>query len=79
MKGGFNLSFLFSSEVKVLIIETDRKQWLTSGLIKSIQMKSNYFKLLELSLITDDKNTNYENRLSSLIRTAKRRYCQDLQ
>ena len=48
--------------------------WLTSGILKSINMKSFYFKRFKLGLIDDNFNKMYKNRLTVVITYEKKLY-----
>ena len=50
------------------------KPWISSGILKLIKTKSQYFKLYKLEIISETTNLNYRNRLNSVIRQAKRNY-----
>ena len=48
------------------------KPWLSQGILKSIRVKSQYYKLYKLGLMSIEYFRNYRNRLTGVIRTAKR-------
>lgn len=68
--------FCESCPIKVKQVSSKRlqKPWLTGNIIKSIKLKSHYFKLYKAGLITKEENNQYKNRLNSTIRQAKRSY-----
>ena len=51
-----------------------QKPWLTSGILKSIKTKSNYYKLFKLGLISKQVNNQYRNKLTTIIRRSKELY-----
>ena len=48
--------------------------WLTSGILRSIKTKSNYFKLYKQGVISKATNNSYRNAVNRLIRIAKKNY-----
>ena len=71
-----NTIYCKSCPLKIKYVSQKRleKPWLTSGILKSIKMKSFYFKQFKLGLIDDNFNKMYKNRLTVVIRNAKRLY-----
>ena len=71
-----NTIYCKSCPLKIKYVSQKRleKPWLTSGILKSIKMKSFYFKQFKLGLIDDNFNKMYKNRLTFVIRNAKRLY-----
>jgi len=51
-----------------------QKPWLTAKLIKCIRNKSVYYKLYRLGIISREVNNEYRNRVTRLLRDAKRSY-----
>ena len=62
----------FPMKVKYVSAKRLDKPWITSGILRSIRTKSQYFKLFKLGVIDDHLNRKYKNCLNSVIRTAKR-------
>ena len=50
------------------------RPWLSSGLKTSIKNKNNMFKNVKLGLTSENSYRNYKNRLTSLLRAAKKKY-----
>ena len=74
----------FPNKVKYVTLRQLNTPWISSGILKSIKTKSQYFKLFKLGVINSEQNRRYRNCLNSLIRQAKRQYyintfhsCQD--
>ena len=55
-------------------IKSAQKPWLTSGLLKSISMKSKYFKLSLKNTVFSPLYKQYSNKLKMLIRQSKNYY-----
>ena len=64
----------FPLKTKYVSLKRLCKSWISSGILKSIKIKSQYFKLYELGITRETTNRNYRNRLNSVIRQAKRNY-----
>ena len=71
-----NTIYCKSCPLKIKYVSQKRldNPWLTSGILKSIKMKSFYFKQFKLGLIDDNFNKIYKNRLTVVIRNAKKLY-----
>ena len=68
----------FPVQTKYVSVSRLKKPWLTSGLMKSIRMKSHYFKLYKLGIVSSDFNREYRNKLNILIRKSKRLYYREI-
>lgn len=68
----------FPIKIKYISDKRLKSPWLTSGLLKSIKTKSNYFKLLKRGLISPQYNAAYRNRLTTVIRVSKKNYYDNL-
>ena len=68
-----NTIYCKSCPLKIKYVSQKRldNPWLASGILKSIKMKSFYFKQFKLGLIDDNFNKIYKNRLTVVIRNAK--------
>ena len=64
----------FPVRIKYVGVKRLQKPWLTQGILKSIKTKSHYFKLSKLGLISIDLNKKYKNKLTYVIRAAKKMY-----
>jgi hypothetical protein len=62
----------FPLKTKYLTLQRLQKPWLTAGLLQSIKNKSLYFKLPRLGLMSQDFNKSYKNRLTAVLRAAKK-------
>ena len=71
-----NTIYCKSCPLKIKYVSQKRldNPWLTSGILKSIKMKSFYFKQFKVGLIDDNSNRMYKNRLTVVIRNAKKLY-----
>ena len=67
----------FPLKIKYVSANRLKKPWLTSSIIKSIKMKSYYFKKLKLNEISATFYKRYRNMLTDTIRKAKRQYQND--
>ena len=71
------LNFLYCQSFPLCskFVSTKRieKPWLTSGILKSIKTKSEYFKLNKLGLVEDEINKSYKNVLTKLFFKSKKR------
>ena len=61
----------FPLKVKYISDKRLQKPWLSSGILKSIKTKANYFKLYKAGLIGSDVNKRYKDMLTTVIRKAK--------
>ena len=64
----------FPVKVKYVSEKRLNKPWLSTGILKSIKMKSHYFKMYKLGQINHSFLKKYNNRLTSVIRSAKKLY-----
>ena len=64
----------FPMKTKYICKKRFEKPWLTSGILRSIKVKSNYFKLYKLGLISHEINNRFKNKLTQITRTAKKNY-----
>ena len=64
----------FPIKVKIISDKRLKKPWLSQGILKSIQTKAKYFKLYKMGFISESRNKNFKNRLTSIIRAAKKNY-----
>ena len=64
----------FPLRVKYVSSKRLEKPQLTSGILKSIKTKALYFKLSKLGLIAERENKVYKNRLTNIIRSAKKHF-----
>jgi hypothetical protein len=64
----------FPIQSKLISAKRLHKPWLTAGLLKSIKVKSYYFKLVKIGMIGESINKAYKNKLTSLIRIARNSY-----
>ena len=63
------------------IIDHDRKPWLTSGLRESIKIKNKLYVSTKKGQSTEEKHMfykRYRNKLNHLLRSAERKYYQDM-
>ena len=68
----------FPLRTKFISTKRLERPWLTSGILKSIKIKSNYFKLHKTGLIDTVMYRNYRNLLTKLIRKSKNHYFRSL-
>ena len=66
----------FPLKIKYVSHKRLQNPWLSSGILKSIKTKANYFKLHKLGLISTEANNKYKNTLTTVIRNAKIRHYQ---
>ena len=59
---------------KLLTKKRLEKPWLTPSLLKLIKQKAKYFKLYKQGLISEQENKTFKNKLTNLIRTARKNY-----
>ena len=52
--------------------------WMTPRLLKIIELKSKFFKLLKLKIVTKSENKMFRNRANSILRTSKNIFYQNL-
>ena len=64
----------FPIKTKFLTLQRIQKPWLTAGLLQSIKNKSKYFKIFRLGTVSQDFNRAYKNRLTSVLRAARKLY-----
>ena len=62
----------FPLRVKYISIKRLQKPWLTPFILKAIKTKAQYFKLYKLGLVSEYDNKKYKNKLTNVIRCAKR-------
>ena len=64
----------FPLKIKYLSQKRLEKPWLTPAILKSIKVKSQYYKKFKLNLITEEVYKRFRNRLTNVIKKAKRYY-----
>ena len=64
----------FPLKVKSLSVERFKKPWLTPNILKCIKTKALYFKQYKLGLISSSVNNSYKNKVTAMIRRAKRNH-----
>ena len=51
-----------------------KNPWITPGILRSIRMKSRYFKLYKMGIISREFNNSYRNLLNKVIKKAKQQF-----
>ena len=64
----------FPLKIKFVSKKQISKPWITPGIKKLIYLKSKYFQLLKLGIITNAENNTFKNRIKSIIEKSKKSY-----
>lgn len=64
----------FPVKIKYITKKQYMKPWITPNIHHLISLKSKYFHLLKLGLVTTTENNRFKNRIKSVIQKAKREY-----
>ena len=66
--------YLENRSKKMVSTKHMNKPWITPAIKRSIETKSNYFKLYKRAIISREVNDNYKKLLYRIIRRSKNKY-----